>query len=356
MISLYQYQLPFLDPLRTGAGDITSREGVLIHFQDGDLDVLAEASPLPGFSKESLESAITLMLNIKSELNTFLKNPFDLEELEQFIIGPPSVQFAISDLGKKVIQSRGELPVLHPLFQSEYRTVLVNDILGYHDPETTKHLIELSLESGFKTIKIKVPSPDLALANVLRDVYEQKGDVIFRLDANQSWDDQKMNSFNKNFNNLPIEYIEEPYVLHEDEEIEKVSAVCEYPIALDESIQDLNHLTKLLKQNPNLFVIIKPMMLGNIFKIAETLSTYRSSYNRVVITSSLESAVGLETISILAASMGDNSRAHGLNSGKLFRNNLIADDDKINGVLNLNHRSDFPITPDQLDWSKLTLL
>lgn len=356
MISFYQYQLPFTEPLKTGAGELSSREGILIHFQDGDLEILSEASPLSGFSKESFQSVKIDLLRIKPDLDVFLKTPFSLKELQQFISGTASIQFAISDLGWKVIQIRGNHPISHPLFQSGNRSVLVNDIVGYHNPETTKRLILSALDSGFKTIKIKTPSPDPQLATVLREVYAEREDVIFRLDANQSWDVDKLKRFNRHFKNLPIEYIEEPYALHGDEEIDRALSISDSPIALDESITDLNHLATLLKQYPDLFVIIKPMLLGNIFELSETLSTYRSSYKRVVVTSSLESVVGLETISKLAISLGDNSRAHGLNTGKLFRNDLITDDEMKNKVLGLTNFSDSPITLSQLDQSMLTLL
>ncbi len=353
MIAFYQYQLPFLTPLKTGAGDISSRKGILIHFQDADLDVIAEASPLPGFSRESFQSVSTDLLSIKTELDAFLKSLFSIEELYQFISGSPSIQFAISDLGRKIILTRGKQSINHPLFQSVNKSVLVNDIVGYHHTETTKRLILEALDRGFKTIKIKTPSPDPNLATVLRDVYKEKEEVKFRLDANQSWDEEKLKTFNRYFKNIPIEYIEEPYALQDDEEINRTLSLSDYPIALDESIADLNHLTKLLKKFPDLFVIIKPMMLGNIFELSETLSKYRSSYKRVVITTSLESAVGLETISYLAATLGDNSRAHGLNTGKLFRKDLITVDDMKNGILDLTNHSDSLITLDQLDQSML---
>lgn len=356
MISIYQYHLPFLTPLKTGAGDIASREGFLIHFQDNDLDILSEASPLPGFSKESFLSVKTHLISIKSELDAFLKTPFSIKELQQFISGPTSIQFAISDLGWKTILFREKQPANHPLFRAWKKLVFVNDIVGSHDPETTKRLVLSALDNGFKTIKIKTPSPDPDLAAVLREIFSQKKDVLFRLDANQNWDLEKLKTFNNYFKDLPIEYVEEPYAVKSDEEIDRMISLSNCPIALDESITDLNHLAKLLKQYPDLVVIIKPMLLGNIFELSETLFSYRSTNKGVVITSSLESGVGLETISILAASLGDNSRAHGLNTGKLFRKDLITDDELKNRVLDLTNRSDSPITLSQIDQSLLTLL
>tara|TARA_R100001143_G_scaffold63604_1_gene73763 strand:- start:15507 stop:16568 length:1062 start_codon:yes stop_codon:yes gene_type:complete len=351
MISFYQYQLPFVTPFKTGAGDIVSREGILIHFKDEDVDILAEASPLPGFSSESFKSVKKHLMSLKSELDAFLKGSFSIDDLQQFISGPSSIQFALSDLGWKIIQFRGGQPAGHPLFQSKKKPVLVNDIVGSHDPATTKRLILSALHDGFKTIKIKTVSPDPKLAAVLHEIYAQNKDVIFRLDANQSWNVEKLKIFNREFKNLPIEYIEEPYELHRDEEIDRAFTMSAYPIAIDESIRDSNHLGKLLEKYPNLFIIIKPMMLGNIFSISETLLKYRSSYKRVVITSSLESAVGLGTISKLAASIGDNSLAHGLNTKKLFRKDIVTGNDINNGVLILPGRT---ISLNQLDQSMLT--
>jgi len=323
------------------------------------MDVVVEASPLPGFSKESLHFVKTALLQNRSEFDSFLTTRFSLEELLQFLNvqnKAPSIQFAISDLGRKILQIKGLHPKNHPLFQNEKKTVLVNDIVGFHDPEITKDLITSALDSGFTTIKIKTPSPDPQLASVLREICAKREDIKFRLDANQNWDLEKIQSFNLIFKNLPIEYIEEPFAVHSDKEINAVLDVSGYPIALDESITDLKCLTDFLKHSSNPFIIIKPMLLGNIFEISETLFKHRSSYKRVIITSSLEASVGLETVSFLAASLGDNTCAHGLNTGKLFRDNLIADNEMENSFFKRTTHSGSLITKNQLDQSLLKLL
>ncbi len=359
MVSYYHFRLPFRTPFKTGGGDFSFREGILIHFHDGKLEALTEASPLPGFSKESLSSVKTYLLKTHTELVSFLKSPFSLVELRQFLNemkSAPSIQFAISDLGRKILQLREKQPVNHPLFQFENRSVLVNDIVGYHDPDSTKLLILSALERGFNTIKIKIPSPSPQLAVTLREITSQNGDVKFRLDANQSWDFEKLQLFNKYYHNLPIEYVEEPFAMSSNKDIAQAKSNSDYPIALDESITNLNRLTKILQHFPDLFIIIKPMLLGNIFELLETISEHRSSYERVVVTSTLESAVGMDTISMLATSMGDHKRAHGLNTGQLFRKNLVTENEIRSGYLHLTEPLESPVTLNQIDPSMLTLL
>ena len=359
MISYYHFQLPFRTPFKTGSGEFSFREGVILNFRDDKLNVLAEASPLPGFSRETVENVIADLKRNNTILDEFLKVQFTLADFQDFLDNrndSPSIQFAISDLGRKILQYRRMMPENHPLFRTGVSSVSVNEIVGYHDSKTVKKLILSALKRGFNTIKIKTPSPDPTLAKILREIYAQHVNVKFRLDANQNWDVEKLQIFNTNFQNLPIEYIEEPFAMNSDEDIARASSISDYPIAMDESIINLKHLKKLLKHHPNQYVILKPMLLGNIFDISETLSEHRSSYERVVITSSLESEVGLETTSFLAAAMGDHKRAHGLNTGHLFPYNLITKNEIRNGFIDLTHALESPITMDQIDSTLLTLL
>jgi len=359
MVSYYHFRLPFQTPFKTGGGDFSFREGILIHYRDGKLETLAEASPLPGFSKESLSSVKTYLLKTHTELVSFFKSPFSLVELRQFLDelnSAPSIQFALSDLGRKILQLREKQPVNHPLFQFGNRSVPVNDIVGYHDPDTTKHLILSALERGFQTVKIKTPVPDPQLAAILHEVTLQREYVNFRLDANQNWDVEKLQIFNSTFKDLPIEYVEEPFAMSSNNDIAQAISISDYPIALDESITNLNRLSEILELFPDLIIIIKPMLFGNIFELLETISEHRSSYERVVVTSTLESAVGMDTMSMLAASMGDHKRAHGLNTGQLFQKNLVIENEIRSGYLHLTDPLESPVTLNQIDPSMLTLL
>lgn len=359
MISYYHFKLPFHTPFKTGSVEYTFREGVIISFQDDTLNVLAEASPLPGFSMETTENVIADLIRSKSALDDFFKTHFTLTDLRRFLNhcnNSPSIQFAISDLGRKILTIRDMLPDNHPLSRAGANSVSVNEIIGYHDLKTVKKAILSALKKGFDTIKIKSPSPEPTLAILLREIYTQHVNVKYRLDANRSWDADSLQTFNRFFQNLPFEYIEEPFEMIDDDDMARASSICDYPIAIDESIINLKHLEKILKHHPNQYVIIKPTLLGNIFKLSETLYEHRSSYERVVVTSSLESAVGLETISFLAANLGDHTKAHGLNTGQLFPRNLIPENVIENGFIDLTHVFKSSTTMDQLDSTMLTVL
>jgi o-succinylbenzoate synthase len=336
MLSIFSYRLPFRQPLITGSGVIDYRKGYLIHFESSHCSVITEASPLPGFSTESFGEVGNALKKHQNELDSFFTKDFTVNQLKEFLEKLPklpSLQFAISYMGIELWLKKKH-HTIEQLFDSVPSPIVkVNAMTGSLPERELLRAITSGYNSGIRTFKVKAPFPPDGLASTLANAAEIFPSISFRLDANRSWQYDQFESAVDKFKNLPIEYIEEPLQFMDPENIPESVLNSVIPVALDETVATIGNLELVLNNHPGLIVIIKPTILGNIFHFYETIVRYRSLLNDIVVTTTLESAVGRRMVATIAALMGDPQKAHGLNTGYLFKKDVSKSPIIENGLL-----------------------
>ena len=340
MLTLYRYRLPFHKPFVTPKGTFSEREGVLLHLNTGHSSALAEASPLPGFSDESLEDTERRLIQLKETIEPFLTSAFTFPELQRVLNShplPPSAQFALSSLGASTLLKSGRATFQEMFKQPFRKQVLVNAVSGISERNEIISGISAHHAQGFRTIKLKSTRDPETLVSALREVTNKFPDMTFRIDANQSWPVPEAHSIIGLFRDLNVEYIEEPIRTESISGYQDLIHESPIPIALDESLRGMDSLETALNDLPDAVLIIKPTLFGNIFRLCETISAKRSPLHRVVVTTALESAVGRSMVQSIAAITGDPDLAHGLDTGRLFKQDLFSLPDSENGVLNLSN-------------------
>lgn len=329
MLDLFEYELPFRSTFQTGSSEFSSRKGVLIHYRENKTDFVAEASPLPGFSKESFDDVKQSLTDQKRWIKNFLDGKLTTQAIRELAknkeLDLPSVQFALSFLSLSILAKHKD-KTIYDLFDKEPSwQILVNDVIGHASIPEMKEKIQISIDKGFRVLKIKAPYPLDGLPSLLDSICEHHPNIQFRLDANQSWPRSELSSINNQLKNLPIEYIEEPCKINHLRELDEIQSKLNVPIALDESVSTIIQLKKALNQYPDLVLIIKPMLLGNIFEIHETIFQFRSSFKKIVVTTMLESKIGRSMTASTAFLFGDLQMRHGLHTGHLLAEDLLPD-------------------------------
>jgi O-succinylbenzoate synthase len=328
MISLYIYRLKFKKPFITGHDTYTHRKGVLIRYLNNSVDFWSEAAPLPGFSPDTIHDITKFMSGHIEEINSLFTSDFsesDLRNSLQKWPQYPSLQYALSYLGIRLLAHRMNMPAEDFLPFKFSHKLTINDILGITNPDEIQKKLQASYDNGFRTLKIKTGDSPKELAHSLKIVSANFPDLKFRIDANRSWPIGRVNEFSSYFSDLPVEYIEEPSVFSDPTELYDLLKTAQSPVALDESIRDTKHLSEIRKTNPNIYLVIKPALMGNLFTLAETIKDFDSKRHRIVFSTLLESKIGREMTAFTAAKLGDPSLAHGLNTGKLFSEDLLPD-------------------------------
>ena len=339
MINLYRYRLPFCSPFKTARGTFKERTGLLVQIRNESVSALTEAAPLPGFSRESLDDTELCLTRIHTDFSDFLKNDWSLLDFRQFLNSrslTPSAEFALSTLAASLKLQTG-LANVSDLFSQKFRKeVKVNAVTGLENPEQIISAVDAHYNNGFRTVKIKSSSTTAPLITALKELSLKYPDISFRIDANQSWPLNRTLQIIEGFTGLNVEYIEEPVKVSSAMDYSNLVNESPIPIALDESINSVDMLEQALQELENAVFILKPMLLGDIFRISETISENRGPLQKIVVTTALESAVGRIMVNTIAAIVGDPGLAHGLNTGDLFQKDLYQLQTASGGFIKLN--------------------
>lgn len=358
MLNIYTYHIPFTKAFKTGTAVYRQRKGILLEYNHSFGSVWSEAAPLPGFSTESFGEVSSFFVSMSEQLSIFYSKSYSLNELRNFLhqLPPiPTVQFSLSWLGLIILSQRAQKAPDKFFTQKFNQTVFVNDVIGFSDPESILKQMRSSAQHGFRTIKIKVNNSLNGIPALLNRIHLEFPNLNFRLDANRSLPFESIEEFTSLFRHVPIEYIEEPCWVHTKKERTEMIKKSTIPIAFDESINDFNELKNLLLDVPESFVVIKPSLYGNLFDLIETISDNRSSGDRVVVSTLLESKTGRIMTAFIAGLIGDKTLSHGLHTGRFLDESTTRRQKIKNGQLKID-LSDFSSWEQPLHTKHLTKL
>lgn len=187
----------------------------------------------------------------------------------------------------------------------------------------------LAAESGCRTAKVKVAEPgqaladDLARVEAVRDALGHGGAV--RVDANGAWSIDEAVVALRELGRLGLEYAEQP-VRTVDElaalRRELLRRGIGVPIAADESIRRSGDPERVKKLEAADVAVLKVQPLGGVrrcLELAELLGL------PVVVSSALETSVGLSAGVALAAALPELPYACGLNTRALLADDVVAE-------------------------------
>jgi O-succinylbenzoate synthase len=227
------------------------------------------------------------------------------------------------------------------LFPAAVRdTVPVNCTVPAVDPERARAIVMGS--HGCRTAKVKVAEPgqrlddDVARVGSVRDALGPDGRV--RVDANGGWSVEEAVRAIGALREFDLEYVEQPAA--GVEELAAVRRRVDVPIAADESIRRVSDPLRVQQLDAADIAVLKVQPLGGIracLRLVEQLTM------PVVVSSALESSVGIAAGVALAAALPELPYACGLATTSMFTADVVADPWRPrNGVLSVRR-----VTPDE---------
>lgn len=313
-----------------------------MRYENGKIDVVSEVAPLPGFSAESIEQVSAFLTSNRKPITSFFDQDYTATQLRDWVHSIskfPSVQFGLSSLGLSVLSIRMSESINTILNYKSTDSIKMNAVLGKSDAKSFMAQAIRHINNGFSVLKCKVSANPGHLPESLQELIGQFPDVTFRLDANRSWPVARVQTLSSLFQNLPIEYIEEPCPVESIEQFLHVSTICTIPIAADETIAKYGLKTLLESADSIPYLIIKPTLHGSLMDLFATITPRNPLEDRVIYTTALESAVGTRMIAAAAAMTGNKTLAHGLNTGSLFQYDLASENGLHNGTFNMQPHS-----------------
>lgn len=275
---VYRWQVPMDAGVVLRERRLKTRDGLFVRLGSAAGEGWGEISPLPGFSTESLDEARAVTLAWVQAWR---------DGHEPALPALPSAAFGISCA---LAELAGTLPA-----EADFRAAP----LCTGDPDALLPLLETM--PGEKIAKVKV-----GLWEAVRDgmvvnlLLEAVPDLTLRLDANRAWTPARAQQFAKYVapeNRARIAFIEEPCKTRDDSRA--FARETGIAIAWDESLREASFT---FDAEPGVrAVIIKPTLTGSLQKMREQVDAARALGLTAVISSSIESSLGLTQLARIAA-------------------------------------------------------
>lgn len=359
---LRPFRLALRSPFVTGGVSVRVRAGFLVSITAGGHTGWGEASPLPGWSRNTLLQTETALRRALAGLDSGSEDAVGavIASLEDAPHARAAVSGAWADLrasqagrvlaahltaggpGVQDVDDAGESDGTGSVVDTidwhpAAPTVAVNALVAVPVPADVESAAHAAARDGFGAVKLKVgavePAVDVDRVRAARAGLGPMPEL--RLDANGAWDESTAVDLLRRLEDCDIAFCEEPV-----SSIEAIAAVGRHspvPVAVDESMRGEADAAKAIGLGIGTLVV-KPQALGGpgaaLFIAARALDAGTA----VVVTSFLDSAVGVAHALHVAAAVdaaAARRRAHGLATAQLLADDVAQPPQAVDGAMRL---------------------
>jgi O-succinylbenzoate synthase len=191
---------------------------------------------------------------------------------------------------------------------------------------------------GARTAKVKVAEPGQSLADDVARVNAVRAHVpVVRVDANGGWSvDQAAEAAAALTADGALEYVEQPCATVE--ELAALRARVDVPIAADESIRKADDPLRVVRARAADIAVLKVAPLGGVVRMLDIAAQIDIP---IVVSSALDSSVGIGRGLLAAAALPELRHACGLGTGGLFVDDVAEPRVAVDGSLTVE-----PAVPD----------
>lgn len=208
-----------------------------------------------------------------------------------------------------------------PWPQPRRERIPVNVIVPAVDPQRA---FDIVARSGCATAKVKVAEPgqrgadDLERVQAVRDALGPAGKI--RVDANGAWDVETARRMITELDRFDLEYVEQPCA--DLEQMALLRRRVDVPLAADESIRTAADPLRVVGLEAADLIVLKVQPLGGVWpalRVAELAGL------PAVVSSALETSIGIAAGVALAAALPELPYACGLATVALLQGDVVAD-------------------------------
>ncbi len=316
----HPYALPLVRPWVAARTTLAVRRGLLLALtaEDGTVG-WGDCAPLPSSGAAGHARVFDAVGGAARTLagrdtGVLLADESDLSPV-------PEVRWAIETALFDLEARRAGLPLCQYLlrmpservrFERDARRVAVNAALGQLDAGCADRA-EAAVTQGFAVGKIKVGVGAIDEERRALDtvVERTQGRLWIRLDANRAWPEADARRVLDSLIGLPIDGVEEPLADPTPAVLARLQADLPFPLAVDESLPVLGG-DALLEAGAVRRLVVKPARVGGIRATLELAIKAQAAGTDVLLTSVVDSAVGVAAAAHLAAALPVEGDVHGL--------------------------------------------
>jgi len=318
---LIDYHLRLRRPWVFARGRYRIRHGWLVYLEakDGLLGI-GDCAPLPEIGTENRATA-------QHELQRGANDCIGLDPYAALRQLPnaaktPAARCGLETALVDLLAKRAGISAARWLNPHAINSVKINAMLGELDPGVEARA-QQAIADGFDVLKIKLGVNSLTeeQSRLIALTTTLPTEVRLRLDVNGGWSETQLHKILPSLVKLPVESLEEPLADPTPDALRRLQAMVPWSIALDESVP-LCQFNKLWDDPPVRRIVLKPLRVGGIlsgYRIAKRCQTLGLES---VITTTVDSAVGVWSALQLAAALGNNHIAQGLDTGSWLLDNI----------------------------------
>ena len=336
MIEIRPYALPLATPYRWSKGEQTTRGGLIHRIEISGHVGWGETAPPPHVPVDGPA------LQREAEAAVAGLDPEDDNFLERLDTRAPAtrIRTGISTAWFCARAATAGMPLAAYLGQGwrePAAQVPINGLIGEGDPDAAAGRAREIWQQGIRTFKIKCTEDhdlDDRRVAAIRAAFPS---ATLRLDPNEAWTRANMLNRMAAMAPLDIAYVEEPVSSAETmadlagfAALKRASPI---PVALDQSVKGVGEATAILDAGAADVLIMKSQAVGGFDRAMDVVRLAEDRGVVCVMTSSLESAVGLTASLHAAALLGAPIPACGLSLGRFFTQDVAAKPPIVNGVM-----------------------
>jgi|DewCreStandDraft_1066081.scaffolds.fasta_scaffold00058_116 o-succinylbenzoate synthase len=323
------FRLPFATTFATARGMAAAREGLLLRLESTDgLEGLGEASPLPAFGGGTVEDVRALLHELAPALVGVEVEQAEavLETLDMHRPGAAAVACAVDTALLDLSGRSAGRPVAALLGGQPGRAIPVNATIGWPDAGAAADAAVRAIAEGFRCVKLKVglagsvEAERARIAQVRRAIGPQ---AALRLDANGAWSPDLAIEVLRAVEAYGIEFVEQPVPADDLEGLARVRAGCRVPVAADEAACTPEQARRVVAAGAADILIVKPMAAGGLRAGRTIIALAAEAGLRALVTTTIDSGVGVAAALHLAAVLPDPPPACGLATAMLLDGDLI---------------------------------
>lgn len=321
-IDVTPFCIPFRGPLVLGGVPVQARRGLLVELvADGGAMGVGEASPHPA-APQAVRDAVERAVRASGQalIGAAADLPELLHRLRAVAPAPAraALEMCVYDLAGQLNGQR----LTDLLGGAARQQVEVNALLNQIDPGDASAAARGAAGDGFRCVKLKLVPNDLdGMLARLHAVRAAVGQAMrLRLDANAAWTVPDAIRAISRLAAHGLEYIEQPVATIED--MAAVRRAVDVPIAADESVVDQAAVHRIAAARAADIVVVKPALLGlqEAMAVAEAARAHGLG---VVVTSAMDTSIGIAAALHLAATLSDPLPACGLATASLLAGDLV---------------------------------
>lgn len=315
-----RYELHFKSPGGTSRGVLHDKSTYIIVLTDGSKTAYGECNLFRGLSADDRST-------YEEQLEAICKRiPSEMDAVLADLAHWPSIRFGIETLLRDW-HNGGNRIIFPDCIGPKGFSLPTNALIWMGSRAFMETQIMQKLEEGYRSIKLKIGAIDfdteLALIKLIRE-HADASEVEIRVDANGAFGFREAKEKIRRLAEYDIHYIEQPVRAGQWQEMAALAADTPVRIALDEEligISDPAEMAELLRTVAPQVLILKPALVGGFSACDTWIRLIEEAGGTWVITSALESNIGLNAIAQYTATKKPVLH-QGLGTGQLFTNNF----------------------------------